>query len=248
MLALASCAGKATAPAKRVEHPVFRIALDHVHARRPSAAGAKPDVGPGGEDYVSNPRPGPSFDCVPMEALFSGISTSEAISCLASIQERKKAVYRLKREPVPYYELQAPEDIPALLPECLKKTIPRIPVPREIFFQSDAKKDLQGAMECFSARLPIESDEVPALGLKWPLLRTQLEIDFPLEVPPASSAMLIRLLATWVLTPFFEEESGELRSTLVPKALCRRCLGEKRLLGPHEPMPIFWPGSETGER
>jgi len=153
--------------------------------------------------------------------MLKDIDIAAVRECVRLIQ--KGAVeYRLVRAIQPYLEMEP--DQPEV-PECLKTSLPRIPVPREIFFRTLDR----GEPRCFSARVNIEADEV--LGMKLPKARWALRIGFPLAVLPEETADTKRLIAAWALTAFFRDQpggaTGSLPSQYVPERLCQACMGRK---------------------
>lgn len=225
----------ATGPAQPLPK---QVSVYHLHklipytlrVRRPASPGANPKVGPGGIDYRSEPLPDAHFDCETATWLFRELKLADIRSCLAPLKSLSVS-YRVKWLPVPYLELDAGDETP----ECLKSTLSSIPVPREIFFQSNEDDRL----ECYSSRLNIESNEIA--DFKLPIAKTAVKVEFPLLQPPKDDDETRMLLLTWALTPFWDRSDGTLLSHLVPDTICGACLGEKTKLGPTSPKPLSWP-------
>jgi hypothetical protein len=231
---------QACASAPKNEHEISSIYLSTLRVRRPPGPGADPKAGPGGEDYTSHPLPNEQLDCETLDSLFREMKLAAIRKCFADQSgPRAKTVsysFRLKREAIPYLELRDPEKAPA----CLRETLGKIPVPREILFQG-----VQGdPPTCFSSRLDIEANQV--LGIRLPTDRLDLQISFPLQQLPGSDEELERQLGAWSLTPLWGEGSDSserkaLKAKIVPEAICRRCLGEKGMLEHPAPDAAIWP-------
>ena len=231
---------------------VLRLIPFTLRMRRPPVAGADPKAGPGGADYVSHPFPNQHLDCETAEAIFKDIPLTELRGCLATLAKagppHLEIRYRLKRSFVPELELDGLDsESPDAPPACLKKSLPRIPVPREIFFQAPysqeptAQEDL---ISCFSSRLNVEANETS--GVRLPTNRVALRLDFspisPSFVVPKDDAETRMLLLSWAISPFWQqEEMRYLPAVIVPDTLCRQCIGEKNLWRLQGPPPVLWP-------
>ncbi len=203
-----------------------------LHYRRTPFIGADPAVGPGGIDYQTNPRPGARFDCEPMKSLFKEIDLISLRRCLGTLKSDLVVLYRLKRDPAPFLVL---DENPEMKPDCLRTALANIPVPREIFFQSNE----EGVMSCYSSRLDIEADEL--FWVKVPKAKTALRLDFPLASPPETDEQTHLLLMSWAMAPFWRDPGHHLISHLVPDALCRACLGKENMLENSGPPVLLWP-------
>jgi hypothetical protein len=236
--------GSCTHSRKTQSQPAREYALKQLipytlKVRRPLSPGANPKAGPGGIDYQSDPLPGPGFDCQDVNWLFREFKLKELRECLAfvvipsppapTITELK---FNVRWQAVPELVLETDEETP----ECLRALIPRIPVPREVFFQS---YDEQGKISCYSSRFDVEANEVG--GFRLPFGRTALRVQLPLDPEPKDDAEMRMQLMAWALTPFWDRVKDTLPSRLVMDTVCRQCLGEKTMLGPDTPAPFMWP-------
>ncbi|OFZ19689.1 MAG: hypothetical protein A2X94_16675 [Bdellovibrionales bacterium GWB1_55_8] len=202
-----------------------------VHFRRTPTKGADPYAGPGGNDYVAEKLPDARFDCEPLQSLFKDIDLDGVRKCLASISNQVDVLYRLSRDPAPAFTLDENESVP----ECLKKGLKEIPVPREIFFETVE----ESRPVCYAGRLNIEEDEL--FWVKLPIARKALRLSFPLDAPPNSDAETVLLLFSWAITPFWNDTPRSIPSVFVPDAVCDACLGSKNRLDPSAPPPRLWP-------
>lgn len=219
------------------EHSIQKVFVNKLRVRRPLGASVDPQAGPGGTDYRSNPLPNERLDCETLASMFSELDLGEARRCLSSLGEGTPPVsYRLRRESRPFLELKSPEDAPA----CLRLALPRIPVPREILFQSPEK----GQYTCYSARLDLEANQTFG-ELRLPTNRVEVLLKFPLAKKPSDDEETIRLLGAWALTLIWGESSGgkerRLAAKIVPDRLCRRCLGDESFQKEGDPDHLLWP-------
>lgn len=248
LLALAGCStgrGSGNSGGKSVrEHALRQLIPYTLKVRRPVSPGADPKAGPGGIDYRSDPLPDQNFDCQDVSWLFKEVDLSEARACLAAMsapplpdspQAVTQLLFNVRWLPVPELDLDLSIFDDESEGGCLKKIFGHLPVPREIFFQSNEGDRLA----CYSSRIAVESNEVG--GFKLPINKTALRIPLPLKPFPKNDAEMRMLLMTWALTPFWHREKNTIGAHLVPDAICRRCLGEKTMLGPTDPAPVSWP-------
>jgi len=225
----------ACSSAPKNDHFLHKIIVNNIHFRRPAGPGADPSGGPGGTDYRSDPAPDARLDCRPAAELFNGIDIKAVRECLSDKTTATPVSYRLRREAVPKLVLNVDE--PEKVSLCVYKTLPEIPVPREIFFETNE----YGQMLCYSARLDIEADELA--GAKMPMAKIDVTIPLPLKRPPKDDAETVRLLQSWALTPLWgagRDGKPELKSKIVTKQLCKKCIGEKNLMQ-RESVPAYWP-------
>lgn len=214
---------------------VRRLSTLNLRVRRPMGAPVDPKAGPGGTDYRADPLPNEHLDCEKVDGILASIRLPELQQCLTSLRssrETKVVLYRLRREHRPYLELQDPEEAPP----CLRETLPRIPVARELFFQSN---EYAGRMYCYASRLEVEANEI--LGVRLPGAQYELKVELPLKQVPQNGPETLRLISAWSLTPFFNGKNGVVRAKIVPDPICRRCIGEKEMLRDDHPDPSFWP-------
>lgn len=231
-------AGCSTSSKTKDEVSIHKLFAETIRVRRPSGPGAAPDVGEGGNDFRSNPVPDARFDCKkPGEVLGARLNLPEVRGCLRSLPPGTHLKYKLDRsdEPELVFESEAEDGGPA----CVARTFARIPVPREIFFQT-LDLENEGTLECYSSRLDIEKDEW--LGAKGPS-SWETSLLFPLSDPKIleSDEEFIREATAWMLTPFFDPDTHAMRSRLVADKYCRQCIGEKEMLTPKSPPTPYWP-------
>ena len=215
-------------------HTIHTIFPSTLRARRPEGAGASPREEPDGIDYRSIHPPSENFDCEVLATLFRDLKLNETRKCLGELSKSEvpvRVIYELERDFAPYLKLVSDESTPA----CLKEQLPKIPVPREIFFQSNE----DGNLNCYSARLNIEANK--PLDVRLPIHGFQLRLDFPVEYPFQSDAELIRLLGAWALSPIWNLQNKSVNAKLVPDALCQKCLGEKNMVDLRTTDPVTWP-------
>lgn len=210
------------------EHHLHKLAPYTLKVRRPPFASIDPKVGPGGADYRASQAPDAHYDCRDPAWLFRDLNLSELRDCVTT-EKASRAHYVLKRVAEPYLEMDADA---GTLP-CLKKLLPKIAVPRELFFQSNEG----GRLGCYSSRLYLEADEIA--GFKMPVGRASMALEFPITFPPQNDAQTVMLLLSWAMAPFWDQ--GTIVAHLVPDRICSVCLGEKTMLKETDPEPVLWP-------
>ncbi len=224
--------------APRHEVTLYQLVPDSIRVRRPSGPGADPNAGPGGVDYQGQPLPNERLDCETMKWLFHELDLKAVQECFKSLSRPVDVLYTLRREAVPFFLLEQSETDPL----CLRSSLEKIPVPREIIFQSNAvQTGMRGGepLDCYAARLPIEADQW--MGIRLPKSRATLKIHFPLSKAPESPDEIVRLLASWVLAPLWDDYTHALNSKIVPAHLCKQCIGEKEMYDTQRPPSVFWP-------
>ncbi len=196
-------------------HWVPRLISETVKARRPLSSGADPKAGPGGIDYRSGTLPNERFDCESLDFILKELDYGAIRACLKSVTQAQTLVYRLSRDAQPSVVLSNPEEAPA----CVRQTLSRVPVPREIVFQSPS----EGSLECYSSRLDLEANEVAGFDL--PFRQRGTSLSLPLAKVPADDQATRRWLSSWILSLFWDEGHRGFRSKILPKSLCKKCLG-----------------------
>lgn len=244
----------ASGPTKNT-YSVRQIAPANLYVRRPLSIPADAHAGPGGTEYVSHPMPGTKMDCREARSLAEGLPLKALRACIAEVNqkgEKPKFRFRLQRVAQPYLELQSPDDAP----ECIRTLLGKIPVPREIFYQSLPTKlparqagdpdmpnrDTGPYYDCYAASIDLEADEI--MGVKVAKAKWDLEVAFPLKrVVMRTDEEVLRLYLGWAVMPFFSEEKGEfiVPSKFVPAHICRLCMDEMRMLKTGDPLPLLWP-------
>lgn len=216
---------------------VEQMVLPSLYYRRPESIPADPLVGPGGEDYRSQPLPDARLDCKPARALFSGknpIDLEAVRSCLASIKKPVEAVYRLRKDYRPALVLEKDEK---KTPPCLVSSLSEIPVPREIVFQSP---QIDGSLACYASGIRPENDR--PIPFRWIKHGWELGVQLPLEENPENVEQTRLLLLSWALRPFKTEAGDLFVVKVVPDSLCRICLGDDARYRDFSPSGMeLWP-------
>ncbi len=230
------------------EHEVRKLIPQTLRIRRPLVPGADPKASPGGPDYRSQPLPNSKFDCEAPRKIAEGLPLAAIRSCVTSLSIKKSVdaellsvVYKLVRDPVPHLQLQDLEEVPP----CLVQTLPKIPVPREIFYQAESLGDVTPEtrrLDCFASRLDIEADQW--MGFKLPIAKLGVRVTFPpqnFDRAPDDDDEMRRLIMTWALTPFWDSSTASFRAKVVPDTICRTCLGQSSMKKGDEPDLEVWP-------
>ncbi len=218
------------------------ILLYNLHFRRPAAVGAMPNAIPGELEYKSYPLPNRSLDCRPLKSLFETIDLVAARKCLVGLKGSlltQELIYRLKREAAPFLWLEPTKNVPPCFQEVLKK----IPVPREIFFQSSTRRSFEIndglQLGCYSARIPVAAEDF--LEIKEVFTKWVLKVSLPISSILKNDRETIHFLSTWALAPFLDETKKGVLSKVVPTELCQTCMGAQSLFLGTEPLPPQWP-------
>jgi hypothetical protein len=219
---------------RKNEHLLRQILLYNLHLRRPEFVGARFNASIGDEDYESHPKPGKSLDCISIQSLFKEIDLKRLRECLKSsskLQTPWEISYELIRETAPYLKLEEPQSAP----ECIQQSLGKIPVPREIFFQSNE----QGHLNCYSSRISIFEDEW--LGLYSFFHTSRVKLTFPPAKLPITDEETLLLLGIWSTMPFWREKDNAILGTVVPTELCQKCMGDKNMFLEADQLPPHWP-------
>ena len=193
-------------------------------------------------EFSSDPLPNAKWDCEESRDFFRKELSPQVLECLRGVGALEVR-YRLMRDPQPVLELQIQEDNQESPPQCLRELLPRIPVPREIFFQG--KISQHAPVGCYSARLDLEADRL--LGLRLPWKRLEVGVQFPLPHSILKSGDEVsQTFTSWVLTPFLSTESEVpegfgIQGKTVPEAICSKCIGDKNMATPQGSVRQFWP-------
>ncbi|MFZ9595594.1 MAG: hypothetical protein ACO3A2_05895 [Bdellovibrionia bacterium] len=188
------------------------------------------------ESFFESPYPVLDPQCLPLSTWFQSVSLSALRQCLEETQQNEefpKLTYVLKtlKPPMGRGESVFELDTSQPISECMRKELPFFSLPQEMIFQA---RDGVGRLQCYSARLS---------GVQEGFLfssRTQLSVSFPLSPFPEGDPQMLQLLGSWIASAFFNLE-GRIESSLLPERECQRCLGEKNLFSPLDPLPPFWP-------
>jgi hypothetical protein len=238
-------------------YTIKKLAPAKLYVRRPPSVPAHPKATPGGYDYVSHPLPGGQMDCQETRSLAQGFDLKAFRACIAEVNqnpEKPKFRFRLQRIHQPVLELQDPEDAP----ECVRNLLGKIPVPREIFFQSLPTKlpkpqsstvgtdrptqDVGPYYDCYASSIDLEADEL--MGVKMSKAKWELLVEFPLKkIALRTDEEALRVYLGWAIMPFFDKEKDEwnIPAKYVPFHICRMCLGEQQMLKTGDPLPLLWP-------
>ena len=172
-----------------------------------------------------------NFDCMKVEEFFARIDRHELRQCLNGLTQTIDVSYRLRRRDFPWLELDEEKDTPACLTALLKK----LPIPREIVFESLSP----GGRECYTSRIDVMADDY--FGIRLPVGKVALRLHFPLKHTFADDAELTRQMAAWVLSLFYRADEGVFPAKIFPRSYCDRCLGARAPETANDPKPVLWP-------
>ena len=160
-------------------------------------------------------------------------SSPELIQCLSSIQTGA-AQYRFSFQAQPRLEIDADE---STQPDCLKKLLPVIPLPRELYFlgRTQAKESL----DCYSSSFNTHS--IRALKVRVP---------FPLSRPLKTERDLLIwfMVTTFDLLSQADDAGGKLvRAGVVPEMTCKSCFSNDLYFEEKKSermAPVYWDGQD----
>jgi hypothetical protein len=166
----------------------------------------------------------------------------DQFSCLMQIKESLTVNFEFDSVE-PSFVLQ--ED--SQTPDCVKKSLSKIFVPKEIFFQSFLSSR---RLACFHASLDSqdflkgillasEQDGIPALLKKQKVL---FSVSFPLEKGINTLISLRRYLLVWSLAAYLSHQRESLKSVLVEDSFCRHVMKKAFHERAQEDTIELWPG------
>ena len=222
---LLSCAGPVVKDGGGVRHEVRRIDLTRVRFHRPPLIPVSPN------ELEESPRRDELRSCVRPGILWEEVLTRhESVGkCLLSLKPGTASYRLLKQASLELvFEPESVKD-----GSCLAKELPRIPLPREIYFFAETEPS--GNPDVLSLSL----DPKHQAWIEWEFLMPRPRIRFP--VPPSRELRNARDLEAWLLTwvfSLFLPEQGPIRATYVPEFDANACFDRQRNPG----VPgVFWP-------
>jgi hypothetical protein len=220
-----SCAGPVVKQGAGVRHEVRRIDLTRVRFHRPDRI----PVSPG--ELEESDRRDEIRSCLSPSVLWAeGLARHEAVTkCLNGLKNGTVAYRLVKQASLELvFEPESEND-----PSCLARELPRIPLPREIYFQAETEPS--GTLDVLSLSL----DPKHHAWVDWNFLTPRPRIRFP--VPPSRQLRGARDLEAWLLTSVFSlflPEQGPIRAAYVPEFDAKSCFDGQRNPG----IPgVFWP-------
>ncbi len=238
------------------EHWLRRIVVHTIQSRRPEGTPLDPKAYAWEAGYRSSPLPNTQFNCEPLSNLTLGIDLARIRGCLKSIRSGTSVVYKLERGARPELLLEGiPEPSPSpsvsptpdtqreepAVPLCLVKLLPRIPIPREIVYQSAE----EGAIRCYSSRIEDSTGLGADLLEAFSTNRVAVRVSFPAVPSPQNDVQTAQWLLSLALAPFIREQG--LLGRLLVDTQCRACLGDKAFVQPWESVPMTWPNGDVPE-
>jgi hypothetical protein len=222
LLFLSACAS--APPSVR---PIRELFLQNLKFRRPVAVSAEARAEPFEEGYTRTPLPDARLDCESPSTAFNELDLSAIQKCFYALSNKPpvpRISYRLRRDTQPWLELEEKEKAPP----CIQQHLSRLPVPREIIFQSSQG----GRISCYGARVDLDR-------IDW-MNKVRVLISLPLDATPVTSEETVRQLLIWSITPLFEAETRTTSARVVPQDLCSRCIGAGKLYQDALPLPPSW--------
>lgn len=184
------------------------------------------------------------LDCqLPQELWKDQMKDQEKVrECLNSI-ENGKITYFFVPETQPYLELDQEEETN---PKCLKEILPKIPLPREIYYLGlqDGKNADEDILECFSSSFSVSTNQIMMTPTRF--LKKKIQIPFPLDrsLKSARDVSIWLMVTTFTILKSDDKAGGQLWGSQVPDSLCRTCFKNDALFDDkyaRRIKPVFWP-------
>ncbi len=232
LVLLASCSASVIKKTKATDQKIDAFNLLSVRFSRPDYAVANLD------DFSEKSR---TLNCVSPHELWKewldSQKTQSLIECLNSAGRTEVATahYLFIPKTQPYLELNsAKKDGPA----CLYRLLPRIPLPREIYFLG--KTEILREQQCYAMSFDTKANQLLDAELRAP--RFEVDLQFPLLRKLKSSQDLEIWLLVSTLSLF--EQEKEFRASFVPELLEQKCFRGDPLFRDKKSgkiPPVFWP-------
>lgn len=215
----AACSSKKPAPMKTEDLLIYNLKWRHTQSLKEY------------EDVAEAPESKEVYCEEPHHTLNQKLNLTEMLKCIRDVKEPLKLNYVWLREDQPMWSL----DLNSNQSECIQKHFAKIPLPREIFFESVSQNNPK-KLDCYSQHLPLEKSKF--LDSKLPFYKMSLQVDLPLENPPETTSQLETYLMSWVLSVFWSKEQAGFTPVGVPDRLCAICLGPAEKRPKHR---FYWP-------
>lgn len=217
---------------KAIVQEVNVIAVSY---RRPDFAPADP------EDFSNKNRP---FECMPSNQLWKDAFANQKniLECLNSIEEAK-AIYLYVPDVQPYLEFDVEEETN---PKCLKAVLPKIPLPREIYYlgREEGKAYDQEPQSCYSSSFSTKTNEM----MKTPtgFLKKKISLPFPLDrkLKTTNDLAMWLIVTTFSILKSDDQADRKIVGKLVPDYICKACFKHDAFFDDKysgRMKPVFWP-------
>ena len=202
----------------------------------------RPDFVPAKQEDFSHKNR--KLECItPAELWKETIQKPDPIkNCLNELQDGY-ATYFYVPANQPYLELDMEEETN---PKCLKESLPKIPLPREIYFlgQELGQTIDDLSLRCFSTSFSTNTNLFMLMENKY--LKKKIKIPFPLsrQLKNNQDLMFWLVVNAFVILKSDEKAEGKLLATPVPDDICHSCFKNDALFDDkysHRLKPVFWP-------
>ncbi|MBC7397648.1 MAG: hypothetical protein H7333_09420 [Bdellovibrionales bacterium] len=236
LFALSACSASAIKKSPSTDQVIQSFNLLSVRFSRPEYAVADPD------DFSEKER---SLHCESTHQLWKkwleGTIAQNLIKCIneAGRIQVATAHYLFVPKTQPYLEVNKfNQEGPA----CLYRLLPRLPLPREIYFlgKASGRADLQAGQQCYAMSFNTKANQVLDTELRSP--RFEVDFHFPLVRKLKSSQDLEIWLLVSTLSLFEEEQV--FRASVVPDQMEAACFQNDPLFYDKKSgkiPPVFWP-------
>ena len=202
----------------------------------------RPEYAPADHDDFNNKNR--ELSCEHPESLWKDLvkNHSSVRECLNSI-ENGNAIYFYVPATQPYLELDLEEE---KNPECLKTVLPKILLPREIYYTGRQKGQTldEDPLECFSSSFSVDTNQLMLTPTSF--LKKKIVIPFPMRRSLTKSQDLTMWLTvtTFTILKSDEKAEGHLLATPVPESVCKACFKYDAYFEDkfsRKMKPVFWP-------
>ncbi len=220
-----SCSGPVVKEGGGARYEVRRIDLTRVRFHRPDLV----PVSPGELD--ESDRKDEVRSCLRPSVLWAElVSRHETVAqCLNGLKPGMVSYRLVKQASLELvFESESEND-----PSCLARELPKIPLPRELYFFAETEPS--GNLDVLSLSL----DPKHHAWVDWSFLNPRPRIRLP--VPPSRELRGARDLEAWLLTSVFSlffPDQGPIRAAYVPEFDAKSCFDWQR--NPGNP-GVFWP-------
>jgi hypothetical protein len=229
------CASSVVLKTKSTRSRIDQVNLLAVHYRRPEFSVAEQGY------LLKEDQP---VDCLSPAELWKDLKdhSAEVMECLNSLQD-EVATYFYVSDLNPRLEL---DENGQKVPDCLKKTLSKIPLPREIYYLADQQdsefhSEFQG---CYSSSFSTRTNHLLKTPTSWLKKRIQLPLSSDRKLNQSNDLLVWLMVTTFNLLKSDDQVKGNLWGAPVPDLVCKACfkndaLFEDKFHGKIK--PVFWP-------
>ena len=235
VISIFSCTTTHVVKTKSTRVNIGKVNLIAVSFRRPETPVAETD------DFTPGKQ---ELDCMSASDLWKDQRSraAEVNECL-NAGENDHASYFYMAGPQPYLQIDTDDQ---KAPACLKKVLPKIELPREVYYLADqtGSEFLQESQGCYSSSFSSRTNELMKTQSKWLKKRIQIPVSPNRKLKNWNDLSLWLMVTTFDVLKSDEQTQKKLWGAPVPELICRACfkhdaLFEDKFKGKIK--PVFWP-------